>query len=30
MLSLIGCQTVEGIGGDIEWIGEKAAEVIDK
>ncbi len=30
LLSLIGCQTVEGIGGDIEWVGEKAAEVIDK
>jgi len=30
MPSLIGCQTVQGIGGDIEWLGEKATEVIDK
>jgi len=30
MLSLIGCQTVKGIGSDMEWLGEKAAEVIDK
>jgi len=30
MLSLIGCQTVKGIGSDIEWVGEKGAEVIDK
>jgi len=30
MLSLIGCQTVKGIGSDIEWVGEKGAEVIEK
>jgi len=30
MLSLIGCQTVKGIGSDIEWVGEKGTEVIEK
>jgi len=30
LLSLIGCQTVKGVGSDIEWVGEKGAEVIDK
>jgi len=25
--SLISCQTVQGIGGDIKWTGEKGAEV---
>ena len=27
---LVGCQTVQGIGGDITWIGEKGAEVLEK
>lgn len=27
--SLIGCQTVQGLGKDITWIGEKSAEVVD-
>ena len=27
---LIGCQTVQGIGGDITWMGEKGAEVLDR
>ncbi len=27
--SLISCQTVQGIGGDIKWTGEKAAEIVD-
>jgi predicted small secreted protein len=26
--SLISCQTVQGIGGDIKWTGEKGAEVL--
>ena len=29
MVSLIGCQTVQGVGGDIKWAGEKGAEVLD-
>jgi predicted small secreted protein len=28
-LSFIGCQTVQGVGGDIKWTGEKGAEVIE-
>jgi predicted small secreted protein len=27
-LSLIGCQTVQGLGGDIKWTGEKGAELM--
>lgn len=27
--SLIGCQTVQGVGRDIEWIGQKGAETVD-
>lgn len=27
--SLIGCQTVQGIGRDITWTGEAGAEVVD-
>ena len=27
-LSLIGCQTVQGLGGDITWTGEKGAELL--
>jgi predicted small secreted protein len=27
--SLTGCQTVQGVGRDIEWIGQKGAEVLD-
>ena len=30
VLALVSCQTVQGIGGDITWIGEKGAEVLDK
>ena len=26
--SLIGCQTVQGLGEDIKWTGEKGAEVL--
>ena len=28
--SLIGCQTVQGLGEDIKWIGEKGAEVLEQ
>ena len=27
--SLFGCQTVQGLGGDITWIGEKGAEILE-
>ena len=26
---LIGCQTVQGLGGDIKWTGEKGAELLE-
>ncbi|MGD8785811.1 MAG: hypothetical protein PVJ60_00175 [Phycisphaerales bacterium] len=28
VFSLIGCQTVQGVGEDIKWTGEKGAEVV--
>ena len=30
VFSLIGCQTVQGLGGDITWIGEKGAELLER
>lgn len=27
--SLMSCQTVQGIGGDVQWMGEKGAEVLE-
>jgi predicted small secreted protein len=27
---LIGCRTVQGIGADIQWIGEKGEEAIER
>jgi predicted small secreted protein len=27
--SLISCQTVQGLGGDIKWTGEKGAEILE-
>ncbi|MDD5327597.1 MAG: hypothetical protein PHY02_07260 [Phycisphaerae bacterium] len=27
-LSLVGCQTVAGVGGDIQWTGQKGAEIL--
>ena len=27
--SLIGCQTVKGLGDDIKWTGEKGAEALE-
>ncbi len=29
VFSLIGCNTVQGLGEDIKWTGEKAAEIVD-
>jgi len=28
VFSLIGCQTIQGIGEDIKWTGEKGAEIV--
>jgi len=28
VFSLIGCQTVQGLGEDIKWAGEKGAELV--
>lgn len=25
-----GCQTVQGIGGDIQWLGDKTAELLEQ
>ncbi len=30
MFSLVGCQTVQGIGEDVTWVGEKGAEILDQ
>ena len=30
MLALISCQTVQGLGGDIKWTGEKGAELLEQ
>lgn len=30
LLSLIGCQTVQGLGEDITWLGEKCSELVEK
>ncbi|MHC4394522.1 MAG: hypothetical protein ACYS1A_02590 [Planctomycetota bacterium] len=27
--SFVGCQTVQGLGGDITWTGEKTAELLE-
>lgn len=27
--SLLSCQTVQGLGGDIKWTGEKGAELLE-
>ncbi len=29
LFSLIGCQTVQGLGRDIEWVGEKSQDILD-
>ena len=30
VFSLVSCQTVQGIGGDITWIGRKGEEVLER
>ncbi len=30
VFSLISCQTVQGLGGDIKWTGEKGAELLEQ
>ncbi len=29
-ISLLGCQTVQGLGKDITWTGEKSAEILEQ
>jgi predicted small secreted protein len=29
VFSLVGCNTVQGLGEDIKWTGEKVAEIVD-
>ncbi len=30
MFSLAGCQTVQGLGEDVTWVGEKGAELLEQ
>ena len=30
VFSLVSCQTVQGIGGDIQWMGQAGAEVLEQ
>ena len=30
VFSLVGCQTVQGLGEDITWLGEKGSELVEK
>ena len=30
VLALLGCWTVQGLGEDIKWIGEKGSEIVDQ
>jgi predicted small secreted protein len=30
LFTLVGCQTVQGLGGDIKWTGEKSAEILEQ
>ena len=30
LFSLVSCQTVQGVGGDITWMGEKGAETLER
>jgi len=30
VFSIVSCQTVQGIGGDITWIGRKGEEVLER
>jgi predicted small secreted protein len=29
VFSLLGCQTIQGLGEDIKWVGEKASELVE-
>jgi predicted small secreted protein len=29
LFSLVGCQTIKGLGEDIKWVGEKASELVE-
>ncbi|MHC4654920.1 MAG: hypothetical protein ACYTDW_19150 [Planctomycetota bacterium] len=29
VFSLVGCQTLQGIGEDITWVGEKGSEIVE-
>lgn len=29
-ISFIGCKTVQGIGGDITWVGKKGEQVVER
>lgn len=30
VFSIFGCQTVQGLGEDIKWVGEKGSEIVDQ
>lgn len=30
LISLVSCQTVQGIGADIQWVGEKGEKAIER
>jgi len=30
LLSLVSCQTVQGIGADIQWVGQKSEEALER
>jgi len=30
LTALLGCQTVQGLGEDIKWVGKKGAEVVSQ
>jgi predicted small secreted protein len=29
MFSVTGCQTVQGLGGDIKWVGQKSGKLLE-
>jgi predicted small secreted protein len=30
VFSFIGCKTVQGVGGDITWLGRKGEQIVDR
>jgi len=30
VFSVIGCKTVQGVGGDITWLGKKGEQIVDR